>query len=49
MYVFLDTDARSETFGLYSVRDGSMSYDGFETEQEALNFIDSLINEGIEQ
>jgi len=44
MYVFIDTDSWSETFGKYSVRDGCLSYDGFDTEDEAIVFMHSLIN-----
>ena len=44
MYVFIDTDSTSETFGKYSVRDGCISYDGFDTEDEAIIFMHSLIN-----
>ena len=40
----MDMDAKSETFGKYSVRDGSFSYDGFDTEEEALFFMNSLVN-----
>jgi hypothetical protein len=43
MYTFLDIDERSETFGKYSVRDGAMSYDGFETEEEAESFMADLL------
>lgn len=43
MYTFLDTDAWSETFGQYCVKDGCMSYDGFETEQEAEEFMFNLL------
>jgi hypothetical protein len=45
MYVLFDSDSRSETFGQYCVRDGEMSYDGFETEKEAYEFIDKLLGE----
>lgn len=44
MYVTFDSDAWSDTFGQYCVRDGCMSYDGFETEEHAYAFIDSLLN-----
>jgi hypothetical protein len=42
-YVFFDLDSRSETFGKYSVRDGYVSYDGFDTEAEAYEFIETVL------
>jgi tellurite resistance-related uncharacterized protein len=44
-YVIFDSDARSETFGQYSVMDGCMSYDGFDSEEEAEAFIESLLGD----
>ena len=43
MYIFLDTDEFSVTRGQYSVRDGSMSYDGFATIDEAVKFLRGLL------
>lgn len=45
MYVTIDTDSWSETFGQYSVHDGCMSYDGFSSEDEAYAFIDQLLGD----
>lgn len=42
--IFIDDDLKSETKGLYSVRVGSVSYDGFKTYQAALKFAESNFN-----
>ena len=42
MYVFIDKDISSLTFGLWCVRQGSFSYDGFKNEQEAIIFLNEL-------
>ena len=39
MYAFKDTDSWSETFGKWCVRDGCISYDGFDSYEDAINFI----------
>jgi hypothetical protein len=44
LYVFFDDDKNSVTQGKWSVRDGMCSYDGFDTEQQAIEFMDSLKN-----
>lgn len=47
-YVFLDTDIYSTTNNKWSVRDGSVSYDGFDGEADAVEFLAQLVmeNEG---
>lgn len=42
MYVFFDDDEFSLTKNCYSVRVGSMSYDGFNSLIEALSFMYNL-------
>jgi uncharacterized protein (DUF2345 family) len=42
--IFLDDDIKSETKGMYSVKAGSISYDGFKTYAEAEEFAEKHFN-----